>query len=87
MRNFLIVIAAGFVASAVPASAEPRANLTAPDNSIAEAQQGGGSSTATRANAERRICLDVELTGSRMVRRVCRTQAEWEARGGLEPAN
>jgi hypothetical protein len=89
MRTLLIVIAAGFVVTALPASAQVYANAAASPNdnaAPAQAQPSGGPTTAT-ANDTRRICLNVELTGSRMVRRVCRTQAEWDARGGLESSH
>jgi hypothetical protein len=33
--------------------------------------------------SERRICVRDSLTGSRMVRRVCKTAQEWEAAGGI----
>ena len=84
MRSFLIVIAAGFVASALPASAQSaqtNAAPSAPDNAASGRSQGNGSAGAT---AERRICVNLELSGSHMIRRVCRTQAEWDARGGLD---
>jgi hypothetical protein len=86
MRSLLIVIAAGFVVTALPASAQVHANAAPRDNATAEqAQPSGGAATAPEDS--RRICVNVELSGSRMVRRVCRTAAEWEARGGLEPTN
>ena len=37
----------------------------------------------TGADQNRRICLKLEHTGSRMIRTVCRTAAEWERSGGL----
>jgi hypothetical protein len=86
MRSFLIVIAAGFMVSALPAaaqSARTNAAPSAPDNAASERSQGNGSAGAGAA-AERRICVNMELSGSHMVRRVCRTQAEWDARGGLD---
>jgi hypothetical protein len=86
MRVILIVIAAGFVVTALPASAQVYANTAAAQNDNAAPAQAQPSGGATNASAEdtRRICVNVELSGSRMVRRVCRTQAEWDARGGLE---
>ena len=88
MRSFLILIAAGFVVTALPASAQPSANLAPRDNATAEqAHSSGGSGATAPAEDNRLLCVRVELSGSRMVRRVCRTAAEWEARGGLEPTN
>jgi hypothetical protein len=57
-----------------------------------QAFQGRSSTAAAQATAaqadavarqERQICVSTELTGSRMVRRICRTAAEWERAGGL----
>lgn len=80
MRNLAIAIAAGaLIASAVPAFAEDAPAPRARSDSAAEQRAGDD-------NPDRRICVSVELTGSRMVRRVCRTAREWDERGGLEPA-
>jgi hypothetical protein len=35
------------------------------------------------AGQNRRICASVETLGTRIVRRVCRTPAEWERAGGF----
>jgi hypothetical protein len=76
MRSLLIA-AAALAATAVPAAAQNVPGLQTRDN-------GGADQRAADDNPDRRICVSVELTGSRMVRRVCRTAREWEARGGLE---
>lgn len=78
MRNVLIAtLAAALAASAVPAAAE--------QGSAPRARTGNATEQQTNAeDPERRICVAIELTGSRMIRRVCRTQREWEARGGFE---
>ena len=81
MRNWLIATAAGaLTVTAFPASAANVAALQARDNPASEQR-------AADENPGRRICVNVELTGSRIVRRICRTAREWEARGGLEPAS
>ena len=83
MRNLSIAIAAAaltavaLTAAALPASAQNAPGLET-RNTAASGQR------ATDENPDRRICVSVELTGSRMVRRVCRTAREWEERGGLE---
>jgi hypothetical protein len=78
MRNVLIAtLAAALAASAVPAAAAQNSAPRARTDTATEQQ-------ANAEDPERRICVAVELTGSRMVRRVCRTQREWDARGGLE---
>ena len=40
---------------------------------------------AARAAAQRseRVCIRMELTGTRVVRNVCRTRAEWDRLGGV----
>jgi hypothetical protein len=78
MRKMLISIAApALLVAAVPASAQDAAQAPARDNSASEQQP-------QNASPDRRICVDVELTGSRMNHRICRTAREWEERGGLE---
>jgi hypothetical protein len=77
MRNLAIATAAAaLIATALPASAQTGAATQARDDATEQ--------RAVEENPDRRICVSVELTGSRMVRRVCRTAREWEARGGLE---
>ena len=39
----------------------------------------GQPKTAPREDRSRRVCRDVTPSGSRLVRRLCRTQAEWDA--------
>jgi hypothetical protein len=78
MRNLMIATAAAaLTATAVPASVQNVPGLQT--RNIAATDQ-----RAADENPDRRICVSVELTGSRMVRRVCRTAREWEERGGLE---
>lgn len=62
-------------AGAVVAAAILAAGVAAP----LHAQQQQTSSNAS----ERRICVRMELTGTRVVRQVCRTQAEWDRAGGI----
>lgn len=79
MRKMLISIAAPLLlVAALPAAAQDQNQPRARDNNEAGQQ--------TNANPERKICVNVELTGSRMNRRICRTAREWEERGGLEAA-
>jgi hypothetical protein len=35
--------------------------------------------TAAQGDTSRRVCRSITLSGSRLSRRVCRTQAEWDA--------
>ena len=63
--------------------------LAAQDRIAAVARPGesqptaAASRTRSSAQSDRRICVSVEMTGTRVARRVCRTEAEWEAQGGL----
>lgn len=47
--------------------------------------QAAGSSAARTAsnNPDREICVRAQLTGSRLNRRVCRTQRQWDEDGGV----
>lgn len=65
--------------AAAPAAAQSQ-NIVAPET------RAGGGSAGGRASAQedtRRICVRVELTGSRVARNVCRTRTEWERAGGI----
>jgi hypothetical protein len=80
MRNLLIAGAAGaLLTAALPAAAAATDQTSAP-----RARTDAASQQVNEDDPERRICVAIELTGSRMIRRVCRTQREWDARGGLE---
>ncbi len=37
----------------------------------------------TAQDSNRRICVRASLSGSRITRQICHTQAEWDAMGGL----
>jgi hypothetical protein len=70
------VAAAGLMLAglAVPASA----------NEAAPAQGQAQHQSAQRNDRDQReICVRTTITGSRMVKRICKTAAEWEAEGGL----
>lgn len=70
LSHLAAVIAAGaVVAFAAPVQAQETDN----QQRVAPRAESGSAS-------ERRVCRRVEFTGSRMVRRVCRTQAEWNTR-------
>lgn len=40
-------------------------------------------SAKKEAQKEPRICVRADMTGTRVVRTICRTAAEWERSGGL----
>lgn len=78
MRKMLISIALpAVVATALPAAAQGSAQQPRARDNGASAQR-----TENAGASERRICVTERLSGSRMPRRVCRTQAEWEALQG-----
>jgi len=80
MRKLSIATAAAaLIAAAFPAAAS--------ETSASRARAGDATGQRVNEQApERRVCVAVEMTGSHVIRRVCRTAREWEERGGLEPA-
>jgi hypothetical protein len=68
--------AASLLCLSVPAAA------MASDTSTATQRQAASRSSASDRQSQR-ICVRDEMTGSRMVRNICRTRAEWDRAGGL----
>ena len=78
MRKMLISGAAALLcAAAVPAVAAPASANQ--DNSQAGAQSERPSQQPRTRDPNRRICVSAQLSDSRMRRRICRTQAEWDS--------
>ncbi len=77
MRITLTAASAALLATviAAPAMAEPK---SAPRPPIV------GTETRESRDADTAICVKKTPTGSRVVRKVCKTQAEWKAEG-LDP--
>jgi hypothetical protein len=76
------VAAASFLAfTAAPVQATPSSSSTSA-NAAATVQQR----TRTTEQSDRRVCVRVSLSSSRLARRVCKTQAEWDREGGV-PVN
>ncbi len=52
-----------------------------------QAAPGDKATTAAQAKPEarkgREICVNVDISGSRVARRVCRTAQEWQREGGI----
>jgi len=76
MRKMLIPGAVALLcAAALPAAAAPASNQ--------DAQTGAQPSRTTQqpraADPNRRICVADRLSDSRIRRRICRTQAEWDS--------
>jgi hypothetical protein len=77
MRRILIcLVVPALAATALPAAAQTGHQTRVRDDSATEQQ-----ARAQRAD-ERRICVTERLSESRMPRRICRTQAEWDALQG-----
>lgn len=57
--------------------------LAAPSDAAASTQSATAEHSASSDRAERRICANVPLSNTRISRRVCRTQAEWNRDGGV----
>lgn len=80
IRNVTTAAAAIILAGlSVPAAAQTHTNVTGASG------QGTAAVTAPRQSAEQdqRVCVRVELTGTRVARNVCRTRAEWAREGGI----
>ena len=76
MRKILMTGAAAFLcAAAFPAVAAPADNVVAQD----QANQNDQATQQPRArDSSRRVCVSETMSNSRLSRRVCRTQAEWD---------
>ena len=74
-RAIFSIAAGALLTLAGPAFAQSQGNLSTPMAAPAEA--------GADADADRRICVRQETTGSRLRTRVCRTRAQWEREGGV----
>lgn len=66
------------------------ASLSAAQTKQTDARRNAPQASNNRENpgmAAREICIRVEMSGTRMPRRVCKTPAEWEAEGGVPRGN
>ena len=76
MRNLLISSAAALLcAAAIPAVAAP-ANQ---DSTQTGAPNERSAQQERARDPNRRVCVSDRLSDSRMRRRICRTQAEWDS--------
>jgi hypothetical protein len=77
MRTIMISGAALLLSTAAfPAAAAPAANVVAVVQATTQYDQATEQPRA-RDNS-RRVCVNEEMSNSRLSRRVCRTQAEWD---------
>lgn len=80
MRNSLIAAgAAACLAAALPAVAAPAAGQ---ETAQAGAQAGQSGRQQRARDPDRRVCVNAQMSDSRIRRRICRTQAEWDALQG-----
>ena len=80
LRTMSLTAAAALAATlSVPAAASTnQATSTAQPPASA-----GDEANADRHGNQRRICVRADFTGSRLLRTVCKTEAQWEAEGGV----
>ena len=79
--NKAAVAACALFVFALPANATNSANsATRP---ASEATQRSENPDGAQNGNERRICVRVQLSGSRIARPVCKTAQEWETAGGI----
>jgi hypothetical protein len=85
MRNLVISLAAVAALStfALPAAAQQQSTVAAAPQSRATNDSGAARAPQARGS-DRVVCMNVELSGSHVTRRVCRTEREWQARGELD---
>jgi hypothetical protein len=77
-------IAAAVIASLfaiAPATAAPKAAPTA------EPSPAASVAPASLRNANTRYCYKTEITGSRLITKVCKTRADWKDQGIIVPAD
>lgn len=85
MRMTLIAIAVpALLVTSAAAFAQPAVQTYAENQIAPRASDGASGQPNAQPAPERRICVDVQLSGSHMTRRICRTAREWDERGGLE---
>ena len=81
MRKLLISGAAAlFCAAAIPAAAQANYSPANQDNGQSGTQSERSATQQSQArDPNRRVCVSDRLSDSRMRRRICRTQAEWDS--------
>ena len=63
-----------YLGLALPASAQSQSDASAPNAS---------QPSRARPAPERQICVRMHFTGSRLPQKICMTEREWEAEGGV----
>jgi hypothetical protein len=80
LQTGAVAAAALMMTVAAPVQAAPGETTTA--NASGNTPQPARTST----RSDRRVCVEVPISASRIARRVCRTQAEWDREGGVPRA-
>ena len=78
MRLSIIGVAALFVAGCATTATDVEQAETVVSSAAAQPSGEDGQEVA-EADEERVICRNMQVTGSKFVRRVCGTRAEWDA--------
>ena len=85
--TLLSVRTLGLTAAAALATTVSVPTSAATTNQAASTAQptapAGDEASADRRANQRRICVRADFTGSRLQRVVCKTEAQWEAEGGV----
>ena len=79
MRKLILLPCVALLTAAAPAASEPAplANQIAPSEAQQAVALSGGRDVQAPA-AEKKICKQLESTGSRLPRRACLTAREWK---------
>ena len=86
-RTLAAFAATALMAGSAPAFAAGNStNGNGSQTQAASAEAAPQSSQASRGAGNRRICVIADFTGSRVSRRICKTEREWEAAGGVPTA-
>ena len=79
MRKTILLSVAGALVLCLAGPVQAR------DDNLRTARDAAQSQGATSDDPDRTICVRTQLTGSRVMRRVCRTAREWIAQDGELP--
>jgi len=77
MRKLIMLPCAAFLIASAPAASAPPAvsSEVAPSDAQTDVSSGGGGAPQA---AEKKICKQLDTTGSRLPRRACLTEKEWK---------
>jgi len=80
MRKLILLPCVALLTAAAPANAAPpvTSQVAAPADSQHSAAPAGGGKPAQAAMEEKKICKQLDTTGSRLPRRACLSAEEWK---------